>query len=336
MRKSRTAGWPSLLLVAFCVGFLLLPQLSHAKSKKKKDEGPHWEARLSVEEAYTDNVRSASSGPQEEGAFFTTIKGRGAWFPTHSRWKSHERLWMPAELGLTVRGRVFSDFSNRNTAEIKPDVRYDIWRGSARLRYGYTPRRLRLEDLEGGDDVYYAEHKVEGAYELKFGPRKAAKVALGGVADWDDYRTAERQRNAFTPSVWGELRYRLHNYFVPRVKVKYGQRDARRDNYDRDELTVRTGFDSRLPMGVDLRFRYQYQNRDYTVDTPSDSLGSNTNFRRDDDLNQIEVKLGVAVPWVDGLSADVRVKLRDGDSTRTSRIFQVHELGFGLTYALAD
>ncbi len=324
------------LWLALCLVSAMTAVPAHAKKKPHKPE-PTWAARLSVEQAYTDNVRSAQKGPQEEGAFFTTLKSRVVWMPANNRWRSHEDRWMPSELALTVRGRVFADFSNRNTVEIRPRIRYPLLGGFAVLSYGYTPRRLRLEDLEGGDDVTYSAHRVGAGYEHKFGPNKVFKAAAGVELDWDEYDATERGRDAFRVSGWGELRYRVHPYFIPRVKVKYGDRDTRAANYDRHEWTVLAGFDSRLPAGVGFALRYKYQNRDYIVDVPRDPVfGTNTNFGRTDDIQQIETTLGINVPWVDGLRTDLRFKLRDGDSTRTSRIFQVLEYGIGVTYFLPN
>ncbi len=309
---------------------------SVAWAKREKGK-PTWNTRVGIEQAYTDNVRSAPSGPQEEGAFFTTLKGRSEWYPRRTRWRWSERRWLPSELALTVRGRLFSSFSNRNTVEIRPSLRYPLGPGEVLLRYGYTPRRLRLEDLEGGDDVFYEQHRLEAGYELKFGPKRALKAAFGGNADWDDYGSAERGRDAFTGSGWASLRYRLHRYFVPRVRLRYGEREARRANYDRNQWSVLGGFDSYLPAGIDVRVRYKYQNRDYPVDSPKGPSGrTNTNFGREDDINQIETTLGAPMPWVAGLRVELRFKLRDGDSTRTSRNFQVREYGIGIVYNVPE
>ncbi|RMF19917.1 MAG: hypothetical protein D6760_12565, partial [Deltaproteobacteria bacterium] len=81
--------------MALCLALLAAAGPAQAKKKHRKPE-PTWQARMSFEQGYTDNVRSAQKGPQEEGAFFSTLKGHVAWMPANGRWRSREERWMPS------------------------------------------------------------------------------------------------------------------------------------------------------------------------------------------------------------------------------------------------
>ncbi|MFQ5667448.1 MAG: hypothetical protein ACE5I7_13615, partial [Candidatus Binatia bacterium] len=80
----------------------LIMVLTNRPALGREAHHPRWNARLDVEQAYTDNFLAQSSNRQ--GTAFTTMTGRLGW--------EHEAVHLPVE--LTVRGRVFSRFPNFN------------------------------------------------------------------------------------------------------------------------------------------------------------------------------------------------------------------------------
>ncbi len=313
--RSRTT--PALALVAA----LLAPCAAYADGERQA-----WEITAGFDQGYTDNVRWAESGPQKDGAFFTTLKGELAWFNEESR-------YLPSEIRGGVRGRVYTKYSDRDFVEIFTNFTKDIGPNALLLRYTFIPERLRLEDDPDEGAVFSRNHELSLGAERRMGPNKQLRARLWFEGEWDIATdgTAD-DRDSFLAAGVAELRYRWHDAFVPRAGVRYGVRDARSSNYDRDELDVEVGFDSHPWEFLDVSFRYARLWRDYTVGSAMSSSGTNSNFDREDDANQIELLLTIAIPRVEGLDLKLGYKLRDNQSTRDSRDFDVNEGSAGLEY----
>jgi len=150
--------------------------------------------------------------------------------------------------------------------------------------------------------------------------------------EWERSKTDFDDRDAFTLGGSVVLRYRVHELFIPRIELGYGERDANNENFDREERKLVVGFDSHLTDRVYSRVRFKRANRKYTVDAPFGPSGSNNNFQRDDDINQVEAGVAVECARVPHLIFDAGYKYRDSQSTRASRTFDVHEAKLRLTY----
>ncbi len=284
-----------------------------------------WHLSAEIQGGYIDNVRWAEDGPQKDGAYYTTVSGRALWAPQWSR-------FLPTRLATGVRARFYEDFSARDWVEIQPEAFYDFDRSTVRLRYRYTPERLRLDEDPLLGDVFAVRHYGSVMAERKLGRGKKWRLRMEAESEWDSSKTGAKERDSFTPFASLEARYRFHSLFVPRVSAGYGQREAKDANYDRDELVLSAGFDSSLPVGVHLRFRYKRLERDYTVSTARGPAGSNSNFRRNDDIDQFMTTLEVPVAIVDGLSFVLSHTYRDSQSSKDSRNFDLHDMQLGLRY----
>ena len=122
--------------------------------------------------------------------------------------------------------------------------------------------------------------------------------------------------------------------FIPRIGIAYGERDANDANYDRDELGVTAGFDSRLVDWCSLRVRYERKKRNYTVSDATDADGRNSNFDREDDIDDVESVVELPISALDGLVIELQYGYQYSQSTKISRDFDVHELGIRFVYEL--
>jgi hypothetical protein len=290
------------------------------------DEKRPWEMAVGFDQGYTDNVRWAQDGPDKDGAFFTTLKGELAWY-------NDENRYLPSEIRGGVRGRVFTKYSDRDFVEIFTRLAKEVGDNTLLLRYTYIPERLRLEDDPEEGAVFSSNHELTVGAERKLGPKKRFRVRLMFEGEWDNSTNGTADdRDSFLAAGVTDFRYRWHDAFVPRFGVRYGVRDAKSSNYDRDELDVEVGFDSNPRELLELSFRYAWLWRDYTVGSATGPDGSNSNYDREDNANQIEILVTIGIPGVDGLDVKLGYKLRDNDSTRDSREFDVNEGSAGLEY----
>lgn len=298
----------------------------NATSRAEDAEAPRskWTTSVGVEEGYTSNVRWAGTGSEKESAYFTTVEGR---FGREARVK-RDHL---SHLGLKVRGRFYDRFSERDFVEIRPDAVYRVGDTELLLRYAYVPRKLELDDPVMGN-VHKSVHAVESGLQRKFGPGKAFRIRALVEMEWERSKTDFDDRDALTVGGSVDLRYRVHELFTPRVALGYAERDANNENFDREERELVVGFDSHWTDRVYSRVRFKRANRKYTVNAPVGPSGSNNNFQREDDINQVEVGVAVECARVPHLSFDAGYKYRDSQSTRTSRTFDVHEARVGVTY----
>jgi hypothetical protein len=309
-------------LLALYLGLIASP----ARAKDDEKDRPTWDFAADVEQGYTDNVRWAADGPQKDPAWFTTIGGEATWH--------NERLkWLPSQIMGGVRGRVYTNYSDRDFAEIYTRMEKDLGDNTLLLRYKYIPEQLRLEDDPDEGATFSMDHELGVGAERKMGPGKRLRVRLMFEAEWDEATDGTAsERDSFTAAGVGEVRYRLHDLFQPRLAGSYGVRDAKSSNYDRDEAYVEAGFVSRPWKPLEISFLYSWIWRDYTVGSATGPDGDNSNFDREDNADQFEVMLKLDVPRVDGLAVTLEYKYRDNDSTRDSREFDLNEGSLGLVY----
>ena len=230
----------------------LTPGLALAKDDKK--QRPTWDFAVGVEQGYTDNVRWAEDGPQKDPAWLTTIGGEVTWHNERS-------TWLPSQIMGGVRGRVYSEYSDRDFAEIYTKMEKKLGDNTLLLRYKYIPEQLRLEDDPDEGATFSMDNELAVGAERKMGPRKRLRVRLWFEAEWDEATDGTAsERDSFTAAGVTNLRYRLHEIFQPHVEGRYGVRDAKSSNYDRDEANVEVGFVSRpwallgdlIPVFMDL------------------------------------------------------------------------------------
>jgi hypothetical protein len=321
-------GCVSRLLELVAVVVLLAALGLVAPVRASADGGePRWHVKSALELGHTDNVKWAADGPDKEAADFLTLMGRVGWKPRSAR-------YVPTRIAAGVRARFYDQFSDRNWVEIQPEAFYDFRRSLLRFRYGYTPERLRLDEDPTLGDVFASRHLGSVMAERKFGAGKKWRLRLEIEGEWDISKSSADDRDSFTPAGSGELRWRLHRLFTPRVGIAYGERDAKDANYDRDELELAAGFDSRPVEWCRLRLRYERKHRDYTVSDASGPDGSNSNFDRDDDIDEVESVIELPVSAIRGLSVELRHKYRHSQSTKSSRDFDVHETTVRFVYEL--
>lgn len=282
---------------------------------------------MTVEQSYTDNIRS-QSGPRRDSENFTT------WKPSVGYTQDRFRAF-PERLSLMVLGHVFYRFPDFNYVEVRPRAEYGFRRTDVRLEYQYTPRRLLFDrEEDGAPGAYFTGNLFDGRVQHKFGRHKRLRSKLGIELDWRDFESPDRGRTEMTPTVYGDLRFVTTSRLTPRVGFEYGQRAAKRSNYDREEIRAKAGFDLRLLWGLTARFRYERIWYEYTVDNERGPDGHrNSNYGRDDDINQYEAWLFYPVPILEGLVTRFRYKYRDADSTRPDRVFTRTEVSLEFSYA---
>jgi len=309
-------------LLGLCLALIATPTLA----KDDKEEQPPWDFAVGVEEGYTDNVRWAADGPQKESAWFTTIGGEATWH-------SEDVWWLPSEILGGVRGRVYTKYSDRDYAEIYTRMKKEIGDNALLLRYMYTPERLRLEDDPVEGATFSMDHELAVGAERKMGPQKRLRLRLMFESEWDEATDGtSNERDSYTAAGTADVRYRFHDLFQPQIGGRYGVRDAKSSNYDRDEAYVEVGFVSRPWRLLEISFLYSWIWRDYTVGSATGPDGSNSNYGREDNADQFEVALKLDVPRVEGLALVLQYKRRDNDSTLDSREFDVNAGSLGLVY----
>lgn len=288
-----------------------------------------WGGEVAIEQAYTDNVRSEPEAEQDD-EYFSKFVG----FVEHRQ--PHARV-LPARVGMMVRGHLFYRFPNFDYVELRPQALYSLGRTDLMVLYGFIPRRLLFDrEEDGGAGVYFTEHLAAGEAQHKFGRHKRLRARLLFELEVRDFSAPNSERSSVAPRMAADVRYQVVSWWVPRVGFELGTRNARSDNYSRDEAGVIAGFDAQLGHGISGRFRYRRSWRDYTVDSERDDTGNdNSNFRRNDDIDDYRTWLTVAVPPVSGLAVRVRYFFRNGDSSRADRIFARHEVGIEAQYVFA-
>ena len=317
-------------VVAAAVAVVVLSVAGLAGTAMAGGEDAEWKADINLWQGYTDNVRYAQPGPGVEGAWFTRGNVR------LTRRTGSDLAWLPDLVTAAIDGRVFGESSTRDSVTLGGRAVYETDVADLFAGYGYTPQRLRLEDSDGGDDVHYSKHAVAFGIERKFGVSRAWRIRALYERDRDEY---ESDNDARDSEAWAGrlgLRWHYHDLFIPRAYFKYIERDAVDDNYDREDVRIEVGFDSKLPAGVEASLRYRRSDREYVVAGASGPFGSNSNFGRTDDIDTYRVGLELPLPWVDGLVLEMNYKYRDSSSSRTSRNYHVNEYGLGLAWGFSN
>jgi hypothetical protein len=294
-------------------------------SARAKDR-PIWEAGLEVEQAYTDNLQSNPAPNRDDDYFLTMTAGL-----TRERRKVRHSL---AGYSMHVRGRVFYRFPQFNYVELEPGVVYRLVRTEVLLAYRYTPERILFDsEDDGGSQVFYHENLLRVGVGRRFGAEKRLDVRLFGEAEFRDFRPPDSDRTSFTPSIAASVRYRFDPLFMPRLGVEYARRDARSENFTRDEIKFFIGAESALPWwGLVVRVRYKRSWKDYTASEFDGQGEPNSNFGRDDDIKEYEVWLTAPAPFVPGTVVGARYRYQDGDSTQENHVFTRNEIGVGVIY----
>ncbi len=318
------------VVIAAAVAVVVASVAGLAGTAMAGGEDPKWKADINLWQGYTDNVRYSQPGPDVEGAWFTKASARLA------RRTGSDVAWLPDLVTAAINGRVFNQSSARDSVTLGGRAVYETDVADVFAGYGYTPQRLRLEDSDGGDDVHYSKHVVVFGAEHKFGVSKAWRVRALYERDWDEYDGDNGERDSESWAGRLGLRWHYHDLFIPRAYFKYIERDAVNDNYDREDLRVEVGFDSKLPAGVEASLRYRRSDREYVVAGASGPFGSNSNFERTDDVDTYRVGLELPLPWVDGLVLEMNYKYRTSSSSRTSRNYHLNEYGLGLAWGFSS
>jgi hypothetical protein len=323
LRSARPRGKAAIAAVGLAM-WLLAP--GAASAKKEPEKSFDWAVNLGLEQGYTDNVRWATDGPDKESAFYTTIEGRVTVEPLS--WK-----WWPGSAALGLRSRIFQGFSERDYVDLYTNLLYEIGHTDAILRFQYSPRRLELEDEPTAGTVHSSEYDLQAGFQRKFFADGRLRLRALFEASWEQSNENQYDdRDSFTPAGVFDARYRVCDLFVPRADLSYGVRNANSANFDRDELEVGGGFDSAFGRYATLTFRYHWLYRDYTVDDPTGSNGTNSNYDRTDKANDFEVHLEIPVPRLAGLTVELRYETRDNNSTKSGRDFNVNQGGIGVHY----
>lgn len=318
------------VVVAAAVTVVVVSVAGLAGTAMAGGEDPKWKADANLWQGYTDNVRYAQPGPDVEGAWFTRANAR------LTRRTGSDSAWMPDLVTAAIDGRVFGESSTRDSVTLGGRAVYETDVADVFAGYGYTPQRLRLEDRDGGDDVHYSKHAVVFGVERKFGVSRAWRVRALYERDRDEYESDNDPRDSEAWAGRLGLRWHYHDLFIPRAYFKYVERDAVDDNYDREDVRIEVGFDSKLPAGVEASLRYRRSDREYVVAGASGPFGSNSNFGRTDDIDTYRVGLELPLPWVDGLVLEMNYKYRTSSSSRTSRNYHVNEYGLGLAWGFSS
>ncbi len=315
---SETASALALLLAASCVF------VAGAQAHKKE---PKWEARVRIEEGHNDNVRSAADGPQKTGTNFTTAD-------VFYKRKARERGLIPDEIWTRLRGRVYTQFNTRNFAELRGGASYELGHATDfLLQYGYVPRRLRLEENATTNNAFATEYDLNAGLQNRFGTRKQARARLLVKESYDDFRSGFSRRSAQTTAIAGDLRYQFSPTLGGKIGTEYGQRTANGEDFDRKEWRYKASFRKRFSHGTTFDIRASYRDGSYTVNTPFNGIGRrNKNFGRRDTTWEYEAKLSVPLPFVEGLRVALRYRYKDAASSRSSRIFDLNEVGLGFSY----
>lgn len=292
--------------------------------------GGEWGGFLSTEGAFNDNIRS-QEGPLRREEFFWILGGGVGWVQSRN-------IYLPAEVSVLAKGRVFSEISEFNYCEVRPRAAFDFGRTELELEYWLTPDRLffdRSEDV-GPLGVFYTGHAFVGELSHKFGKRKQLRTYLSWDFEWRDFADPDSERDDLTAIGEASMRYRVSRWFVPELGFEYGERRANRDNFDRDQWSVAAGFESKPVKWLSIKLKYDYSRRDYTVDSERTDTGRrNRNFGRDDDVHDAEVTVTVPLPQIEGVSVRARYHYRGAESSRPGRTYTQNEVGIELRYSLA-
>lgn len=311
--------WTGRLLLAVAVTVTCDP----AWAKDDEDEEPRWGGQVSIEEGYTDNVRADAI--QRLGAFYTTLEGQ-AW------WRTGWQEWLPHRVGAVVKGRVYSDFSNRDFAEFGPNFAYTWKRLALSVEYRYSPDTLRV-DPAATADAFADLHDLSVELRSRFGARKRWTAIVTFDSEWEFYDPDFRARTFFEETITAGLRCRATDLIAPRASVAYSLRDAISQNYDREEVALEFGADFYLPAGLRGLVRYEKAWRNFLVGYAERSTGGfNNNFGREDDANEVEIGLDVPIPRLESTRLGLRYRYKDNLSSRADRSYHTNEGSLKLTY----
>lgn len=280
-------------------------------------------AQFRLEESYTDNLQQ-QPGPEAQGDFSTEMLAQLDWL---GPWPS-----TPTSFLVATSGEVYAHADQFDYFQVTAQASARFGRTDTMLRYAYSPQRLLFTQEDGGPGAFYGGNYFEAAVRRRFLDQKRLRLELAFTGEWDDFVPEFDDRDSFNPGAAFGARYDFDPVSF-RAGVEYEYRDAARDNYQRDKLEVGAGFDVRLPWESLLRFGYERSFRDYTVCCERDADNRrNSNFGRNDEIQQYQVALLAPVYFVPDLFARLRFRYRDGDSNFPDRRFTVHEVGFELTY----
>lgn len=284
---------------------------------------PGLSGQVSVGEGWTDNVRG--DPVLKEEAWFTAFEGE-------STWQRKPKGWLPHRVEGLVRGRVYSEFSNRDYAQFGPSVGWDWEHLSLTFDYRYTPNRLRVDD-DAAVDAFADDHDLAAEFRSKFGERKRWTAILTFASEWEDYERDFRDRTYFEEAIDAEIRCRANDFLTPRASFGYTTRDAYGENFDRDEFGLLIGFDAYPGKGVRLIARYGKVWRNFHVGKGADQPGQVSNNRgRDDNVDNVEAGVDVPLPWIDGTRLEARWRYHDNHSSRPSRAYDQNEGDLRLVY----
>ncbi len=286
-----------------------------------------WGAAISAEETYSNNIRS-QQGPSRQDDFVTLLGGGFGWV-------QNGRNDVVKELSLMVKGRIFAGLSSFDYYEIRPRAVFEYGRNELTLEYHLMPDRLFFDRSDGaGPGVFYTGHGLVGEVVHKFGQAKRLRVNLSWELVWRNFDPPDDERDDLTVIGGVSIRYSVARIFVPQVGIEYGERNATRDNFDRDQSRLIVGFASNPVSWARARVTYKVSRRTYTVSRAQEASGRrNRNFAREDTLHNVEVSVMFPVPWVDGAVLRARYKYRQSYSARPGRSFDRSEFGLELAYS---
>lgn len=301
------------------------PDRDKGRSSRKKEAESNFRGTVSVEEGWIDNVRAAATNI--EGAWYTGFDGEASWD------RGGRRGWLPHWYGGLVRGRVYSEFSERDFAQFGPSMGWDWKRVALGLEYRYSPETLRV-DPEADANAFAETHNLYAELRSRFGHNKRWTVLLASQSDWEYYDPAYWERTHFEETIEGSVRCRATEMVQVRTGVAYAIRESRSENFDRDQATALFGFDLFLPWDMRALMRYEKTWRNFLVGYPTDSAGDrNSNYGREDDVNAFEAGLDLPAPWLKGATFHLRYRYRHNGSTRQDRDYTTNEGALRMTYA---
>ncbi len=316
-------------LASLMLTSLLLASLAHAakaRERDKKSPPPSWRGTLQVEHAFTDGIEAGSPTMRTDD-LFTTIQGS---FLLDNRWARS----LPLQATCAARARFFNTAHRYDYVEIHPELGYRWGKTDVVAEYSLTPRRLLFaQEEDNAEDATYEENIIELSLRNKLGPTKRLRTRFGGGYENRDFAQGHGGRSSDSELLFGDVRYLLRPWLMPRLDVELVRREAHDTNYDRDEVEIGLGAEIALPYRQNLRLLFSQSWRHYTVADAEGPNGANDNYGRDDLIREYEVWWTIPVPWLADLALQARYKYRTDDSSRAGRSFGFNEVGLSLIYA---